>query len=213
MIYDIFSNEKIIESNKKEIIEIDYREKKSLVPSKLSKYFYLEFKELKIGDYIVKDTIIERKSMHDFVESIKNNRLKKQIKEIKQYKNYLLIIEGNLKRISGIHPNAAKGFIISTLINNKVPILFTEDEEETARYLFLIGNQQKKENKINPTKKIPSKKDRQLFVLQSFPGIGSKKSKELLEEFKTLKKVFNSDSDKLKKILGKKAKDFTNILN
>ncbi|NCN86573.1 hypothetical protein GW932_01970 [archaeon] len=214
MFNDIFSKEKLIETKKsKTPITIDYREKNSLVPAKLSKNFYLNFEELKVGDYLVKDTIIERKTIVDFSNSLINGRLKKQIEEIKQYPNYLLLIEGNINKITNIHKNAIKGFILSILINHKVPIIFTNDSEETAEYLSVLANQQKKENKINPTKKCLTKEERQLFVLQSFPNIGPKKSRELIKNFKTLKKIFTSKEKELEPVLNYNTKEFLKILN
>ena len=55
-ILDIFSIKKIKTKKKKqEIILIDYREKNSLVASELINLnLKIEFKELKVGDYIVK---------------------------------------------------------------------------------------------------------------------------------------------------------------
>src|SRR4030042_3894427 len=119
-LFDIFSRKKSkkIEEVPKEKILIDYRERNSFVPSHLSKMgFEIEFKELKIGDYIVKDVIIERKTVSDFISSMINQRLLKQIEELKQYQNKLLIIEGISERElysddkevkEGINPNAIR---------------------------------------------------------------------------------------------------------
>ena len=94
---DIFSKkEQTIkkESQKKRII-VDYREKNSLVISKLIKLnFEIEFKELKVADYLVKDVAIERKTVSDFISSMLNRRLLKQLEELQQYQKKLLIIEG-----------------------------------------------------------------------------------------------------------------------
>lgn len=95
--HDIFSKRKtsIIKDESKEKIIIDYREKNSLVASNLIKLgLDIEFRELKIGDYIVRNVVIERKTIPDFISSMLNHRLIKQIEELKQYENKLLIIEG-----------------------------------------------------------------------------------------------------------------------
>ena len=129
MINDIFSTKKISESSeKKEKVIIDFREKNSLVPAKLKKInLEIEFKELKIGDYFVKNTIIERKTIKDFAQSMINGRLKKQLQEIKQYEKFLLIIEGDLNQIKNIHENSIKGFLLSILLNYNVPVIFTKN--------------------------------------------------------------------------------------
>ena len=65
MIHNIFSKEVPKETKKaKETIEVDFREKNSLVPSELiNQNFSVEFKELKVADYIVKGVAIERKEV------------------------------------------------------------------------------------------------------------------------------------------------------
>lgn len=97
-LHNIFSRKNpIIKEQKENLgkIIIDYREKQSLVPAQLKKLgFEIEFQELKIGDYIVKETIIERKTISDFLSSMCNKRLLNQLKELKQFENKLLIIEG-----------------------------------------------------------------------------------------------------------------------
>ena len=214
MINDIFSKKESPEKKEiKEKIIIDYREKNSLVPAKVSSLgIDFEFKELKVGDYLVKETIIERKTVNDFAQSMINTRLKKQLEEIKQYENYLLIIEGNLNKIKNIHPNSIRGFILSISIHHKVPIIFTSNEEETAQYISIIAKKQKRASSINPSKSFLSKEEQKKFILQSFPGIGPKKSNELLEKFKNLKSVFNSKEKDLEFILGKKSREFLNLI-
>ena len=93
-LFDIFSKKKIRIVEKPKIIA-DYREKNSLVISVLMSHgAEVEIKELKVADYIVKDVAIERKTVSDFLSSMLNKRLIKQLEEIQQYKNKLLIIEG-----------------------------------------------------------------------------------------------------------------------
>ena len=78
-LYNIFQTEKITSEKKeipKEKIIIDYREKNSLVASELIKLgFEIEFRELKVADYLVKNTAIERKTVGDFISSMINRRL------------------------------------------------------------------------------------------------------------------------------------------
>ena len=95
-ILNIFSRKKLkIKKSEKQKIIIDYREKNSLVASVLvSLGAEIEFKELKIGDYIVKDVVIERKTVFDFISSMKNKRLINQLESLQQYKKKILIIEG-----------------------------------------------------------------------------------------------------------------------
>src|SRR6056297_1136363 len=94
---EIFSKTEKIKKSKKEEkkIIIDNRERASLVPSYLEKKgFEIEYKQLNVADYLVRDVAIERKTIQDFISSMLNQRLRKQIQELQQYENRLLIIEG-----------------------------------------------------------------------------------------------------------------------
>ncbi len=227
-IFDIFSKPSKNLQIKKEIPKIriiaDYREKNSLVPANLEKLgIEIEFKELKVGDFIVKDTAIERKTVSDFISSMINKRLTRQLEELQQYKNRLLIIEGieeqelytdeNIQEKRGMHPNAIRGFLLSILLKYKVPIIYTKNAEDTAKFIGVLSRKVEKEVSLNVTKRNLNKNEQLQFIIESFPGIGPKKSKELLKKFKTIKELTNASLDELKEMLGKKAELFFEIIN
>lgn len=197
-------------------ILIDYREKNSLVPSSLINLgFDIEFKELKVADYLVNNTAIERKTIIDFLSSMKNRRLLNQLDELQQYEKRLLIIEGfeeqelyNDEDISGIHPNSIRGFLLSITLKHKIPIIFTKNEKDTARFISVIAKKKTTEPPLNVKKKTLNKKERLQYILEGFPGIGPKAARKLLEEFKTLQNIINASQEELKKIIGKKAEVF-----
>lgn len=215
-IYEIFP-ERLFKKKelKKEKVIIDYREKNCLVPSYLIKLnFEIEFRELKVADYIIKDVAIERKTISDFIFSMMNKRLLKQLEELQQYKNRLLIIEGieneelyNDKK-TGVNGNAIRGFLLSILLKYKIPIIFTKNSEDTAKFINILSKKKKKEISLNAKKKSFNKKEQMQFVIESFPGIGPKTAKKLLENLKNLKYIFNAPQEELKKIIGKKAEIF-----
>jgi len=248
---NIFSRKKLIKKQEQKIkIQIDYREKNCLIASELaSMNFEIEFKELKVADYIVKNTAIERKTINDFISSMINKRLLKQLEELQQYKNRLLIIEGieeqelytdskewissrlseeakkkvALQRLeeeargkqgvsSRMHPNAIRGFLLSILLKYKVPIIFTKNYKDTAKFIAVLGKKQEKEMSLNVTKKNLNKKERMQFILEGFPGIGPKTSKKLLKKFKTLRNIFSASEEELKEIIGKKAESFKELI-
>lgn len=201
-------------------IIIDYREKNSLVLSKLIKLgFETEIKELKIGDYIVKNTIIERKTVSDFISSMINQRLHKQIKNLQQCENKLLIIEGiekqelyNEENGNGVNANAIRGFLLSIILKHKIPIIFTKNPEDTAKFISVLSNKKSTEISLNFNKKPKTQKEQLQFILEGFPGIGPKTSKKLLNEFKSIKNIINAPEKELKKILGKKAEIVKKII-
>ena len=86
-LHNIFSTKKEIirEDLPKPKIIIDYREKQSLVAAELVKLgFEIEFKELKVADYIVNGVAIERKTVSDFISSMMNRRYYLRQLEIKR---------------------------------------------------------------------------------------------------------------------------------
>jgi Fanconi anemia group M protein len=205
---DIFSNKK---EKKEELkITIDHREKNSLVVSELMKLgFKIQFEQLPVADYLIENTAIERKTLSDFKSSIINKRIISQLLEMKQYPRHLLILEGleSEDPYSGaIHENAFRGFLLSVALEYKTPIIFTLNEKDTAKYLYVMAKKKKKvEYAIRPAKIILSEKERLQFILEGFPGIGPSTAKKLLNEYKTIKQISNAPLGDLEKFIGKKA--------
>jgi len=200
-------------------IKADYREKNSLVISEvISLGIEVDLMELKVADYIVNDVAIERKTVFDFISSMKNRRLVKQLEELQQYKNRLLIIEGIdeqdlysddfSKEKIGMHPNSVRGFLLSILLKYNVPIIFTKNYQDTARFISVLSKREPKEASLNVAKKTLGKKERMQFIIESFPGIGPKTAKKLLKKFKTVKNIINATPEKLQEVIGKKASPF-----
>jgi ERCC4-type nuclease len=218
---DIFSrkNTRIDEKKPKEIIRVDYREKNSLVASHLIKLgFEIEFKELKIGDYIVKDVIIERKTVQDFIGSMINHRLINQIEELKQYENKLLIIEGISEQElykeenTNINANAIRGFLLNILLIHKIPIIFSKNPEDTAKFINVLSKRKDREINLNAKKKTLDKKEQLQFIVEGFPSVGPKKAKKLLEKFGSIQNIILASTEDLKEILGIQAENIREIM-
>lgn len=215
-IFEIFSNKNIGKKEKpKQKILIDYREKNSMVASELIHLgFEIEFLELKVGDYLVNNIAIERKTVSDFITSMINRHLSKQIDELQQYENKLLLIEGieehelYSENSEGVSANSIRGFLLSILLKHKIPIIFTKNAEDTAKFIDVLARKKETESSLNVTKKSFNKKEQIQFILEGFPGIGPKTARKLLEHFKNMKNLFNSPIEEIEKIIGKKAEIF-----
>ncbi len=216
-IFNIFSNKKQKEIPKQKII-VDFREKNSLVASEIVKLgLEIEFKTLKVGDYLVNEIAIERKTVSDFRGSMVNRRLLRQLEELQQYQKKILVIEGiydkeiypdNENNSEGIHPNAVRGFLLSILLKYNVPIIYTKDSEDTAKFISVLAKKAEKENPLNVSKKNLTKNERMQFILEGFPGIGPKTARKLLEKFKTIKNIMNASEEEITEVIGKKAEIF-----
>jgi Fanconi anemia group M protein len=215
--HDIFSKKESKKQKNKLKIFIDNREKNSLIPSELvSQNIQIEFKHLPVGDYLVNDVAIERKTLNDLKSSIINKRIFFQLKELKQYPKHLLVIEGfqeNNIYEGIIHENALRGFILSTLLENQVPIVFTQNEKDTARYLSVLASKTKK-TAPSLRQKIPfTEQEQKQFILEGFPGIGPSTAEKLIQKFKSIKNIINAEETELQEILGKKAESFKKIIS
>lgn len=191
------------------MIEIDYREQKS----NIQKYFEnnnIDFKilKLKYADYLIdKKIAVERKTAEDFIISIIDGRLFKQIINLfKNFEYYCLIVERNpYKTEYDINSNAVTGALIEIAIFLQVPVLFTKNVEDTFNRIILIQKHFKNTKcSITKRKGYKPKNDnlKQLYVLQGLPYIGKVLSKRLLQHFKTLQNVFNAAQQELKKVKG-----------
>lgn len=164
-LFNIFSKKTPIKKIENLRIIADYREKNCLVASELIEHgIEVEFKGLKVGDYLVGNVAIERKTISDFIFSMLNHRLVRQLEELQQYENKLLIIEGIEEHEiynddnEGVHSNSIRGFLLSILLRHKIPIIFSKDYKDTAKFIELIARKKKSEAPLNVKKRVWIKK-------------------------------------------------------
>ncbi len=227
MLHNIFEKlTKKRSSNKPKIrakIIADIHEKDSFILAELkeNKDIELTIQSLKIGDYLIGKTIIERKTITDFISSMLNKRMIEQLTQMQKYRNKLLIIEGDMENLypgkneSRLNPNAIRGFILSIIFNYNTNIIFAQDYKDTTSYLITLAKQTiKPKTEISMHSRIPKTlKEQKKYILESFPNIGPKKAKRLLEKFKTLNHIFNASEEELKEVLKNKTGNFKNLLD
>jgi len=224
-LFDIFQkshDEEEKEEKPKIKIISDHREKNSLVISELIHLgFQVNFEQLEVADFLVKDVAIERKTVSDFLSSMINKRLPEQLINMGQYEKKFLLIEGieeqelyDDKEKQGINPNAIRGFLLDIILKYQVPIIFTKNYEDTARFLAVLAKKPDKTSEsLRAKRKTRSKKEQMQYILEGFPGIGAENAKKLFKEFKSIKNIINADEEELKKIIGKKAGIFRIVSN
>ena len=190
-------------------IVIDEREKKSGIPKLLTTIgIKTEIKTLLIGDYIVgPETVIERKSIQDFISSVFDGRLFDQCSRLKEHFLYpILLIEGNVDEIELIteNPLIFYGALSTIAIDFKIPIIPTPNASHTAK--LLVSMCSKKEPIKGPfLKKIKKSNDvqkQQLSLLCSLPGIGEKTAIRILEKYGSPILALSATSKELSKISG-----------
>jgi ERCC4-type nuclease len=210
-IHNIFSSsptEKEIPCpNPKIKIIIDTREKQSLVAANaIEQKANIKFEKLEIGDYLINDTIIERKTFSDFISSMLNRRLMPQLFNLKKYPKHFLLIEGFYYNYNSdfVHENAIRGMLLSIATDFQIPIIYTEGPKDTAKFLITLAKKYEKSKpktfSLRHNKTEQTFQEKKEFILQGFPGIGPTLSQNLFEKFGTLKEIFKAPKKELEKI-------------
>ena len=166
-------------------------------------------KQLEIGDIVISEKIaIERKEKLDFVNSIIDKRLFPQLIDLaKNYKRPILILEGaqNIYSLRNINPNVIRATLSSIAIDLRIPILYTDSMEETAKMIQTIAKRNvrtKKQISLADNKRSFSENEEIEKFVSSIPKINVVNAKGLLTHFKSIKKLVNAKEDKLIKIDG-----------
>lgn len=200
-------------------IIIDQRERNSQIIAEL--IFLnadIEVKHLPLADYIINDEIaIERKTVNDFVGSMINRRMLDQLSDLKKnYAKPLLLLEGideediyKPSQHPNINENAIRGMILSISLDFGIPIIFTKDFRDSAKYLHLLAKRQdrpEKEMSLVAKRKAFSLAEQQQIIIEGFPGVGPNLAKNVLRHFGSIKKIINADMKELTKVekIGKK---------
>jgi Fanconi anemia group M protein len=204
-------------------IQADYREKNSLVCSELVELgSECEYTHLQVADFIIGGVAVERKTVSDFISSMINKRLLRQLEELQQFDKRLLIIEGIEEQElyndepEGMNGNAIRGMLLSIALEFKCPTIFTKDYNDTARFLHLIKKRQEKSPSpvsLQAKKRNLSFKEQKQFIIESFPNVGPVKAKQLLKKFRTISNIVNAGDEELEEILKSRASHFRKLLD
>ena len=204
------------------VIFADHREMNSKVATILKKKCTLRKKQLNTDYLLSRDVGCERKTSEDFLQSIIDGRLFKQLKSIKElYPCPILIIEGGsiFDCNRNIHPNAIRGAIASIATEFSIPMIWTRNQLETAEMLYMIAKREqsvmKKPISIRTKKKFKSLNQMQEFLIAGLPKISTATARKLLRHFGTPENIFAASESELMKVpgIGKElAKKIRNIL-
>jgi ERCC4-type nuclease len=200
---------------KKIRIFVDYRERNKQLIDILrnNKTISLETRKLEAGDFLIEDRLlIERKTLKDFIESIKDGRIFRQAGRLSNSgKINLIICEGISRDIENINikREAVQGILLCLSLKYRIPIMRTRSPQETVRMMISASRQILNHGlkrisyqyRSQPCK-ISNKEKRQLFILQGLPGIGPVKAKLLLEKFRSLYAIFTASPSELLRTKG-----------
>jgi len=169
----------------------------------------VSIRRLSIGDYQIDNRlIVERKTLKDFVVSIIDGRLFKQmIRLANSNSKCVLILEGMVSETAelGMTREALQGALITVSLILGIPVLRSKDPSETAKLIVYIGRQIEsmamggvQRHGYRPK----NKRKRQLFILQGLPGIGPGRAGRLLDRFGSVEAAISASSSELQSVDG-----------
>jgi Fanconi anemia group M protein len=136
----------------------------------------ITLKSLEVGDYVLSDRLaVERKTAEDFVSSIidPERNLFRQISDLsKTYDRPVLILEGRDLYTRQMNPASIRGALASIAVDYGVPIIPTENQEETAAVISLLAARERKEGrepKVHGHKTARTLKEQQEYLISAIP--------------------------------------------
>jgi ERCC4-related helicase len=196
------------QEEEKPVVYADTREVPELIEKLRQRGARVEVKQLDFGDFVVSsDIVVERKTLDDFVKSIYDGRLFKQLSNMNEkYARPIIIIQGERKHLSGIGESAFYGALASVLADFKVPIFFAGSEKEVSEVVFHIARREqmekKRDNRIREGRKPATLAESQRYVVSGIPGISGVLADRLLSQTETIENLFSSTELDLMKIEG-----------
>lgn len=202
-------------------IVVDERERSSRIPGLLRQAGTVtDFAYLKVGDYIIStETAVERKTIHDLLNSIYDGRLLVQCSELAQhYTKPVIIIEGNILDLadaSSLSENNKFSNDRVYLINEtlarvaldfRIPMINAPYAEYTSQLLVTMLNKALEGKNNGPLLKRIKKTNpvqvQQLSILSSLPGVGDKLAARMLGKFITPRRALTASAAELARIPG-----------
>lgn len=190
-------------------IVVDHREKASQLVGKLSELgAILEFKSLKVGDYVISENVaIERKTFNDFAGSIVDRRLFEQIRAMKEaYSSPILLLEGRGPTTRSLSEEALRGALVSLILDFGIPVIWAEDTKEAAKFLMTVARREQRgamrEVGLKDRKRPKTPDEEREYIVASLPFVESATAKKLLSAFKTVEGVFSAGEKELMELDG-----------
>ncbi|ALU11811.1 multidrug MFS transporter [Ignicoccus islandicus DSM 13165] len=206
-------------------IYVDIREKNSELPKLLLKNgIVITWEQLPVADYVISEKVaIERKTVRDLINSLKDGRLFDQAKRLKEaFERPFFLIEGDWRALK--FSKAGHGVpsaIASLQYDFQIGVLYAPTVEDAARVIAFLTRREQEGNKRRVPVKVQGKpplnklEDWQRFLVQCLPGIGPALAERLLSRFGSVRAVYNASEVELARVEGiseSKAKEIVKIL-
>jgi ERCC4-type nuclease len=180
------------------LLKIDTREKDdvliyTLIQKCEDAKIPFEMTALPVGDFLWEldgtQVCIEHKSIEDLFASKSSRHLDTQMLDIKQYPNYILLIDGKWqygKRGYGrpIYPELRDGLLLSVCLRDRVPYHHVDNSTQLADCIMRIKDlvlEGDRVDTITRHSKTKNKGDANLAMFLQIPGLGERRATRLRE--------------------------------
>jgi len=205
---------------------LDHREKK-IVTLVTNIFPCVEIVALPVGDLlIVKDNyvvVVERKSVPDFVSSMRSNHLWEQLLTLLKAKTVfgyeirrkLLVIHGDIEAYtfggSRVFWSSLAGAFQEIIFVYGVPIVFVGNDDFFSQFLRILINRETEDaNEGLPkarwcqrsVKKDMPVKVGKMVLLDALPGVGGRLTLNLIDKFLTLERIATASLEDLQMVEG-----------
>ncbi len=164
-------------------------------------------KNLAVGDYVVSDRVaIERKTAQDFVSSIidPERNLFRQLSDLKNaYDRPVLILEGRDLYTRQVNPGSILGALASVAVDYGIPIIPTEDQDDTASVIATLAARERREGrepKVHGHKTARTLDEQQEYLISSIPSVGPTVARNLLRHFGSIEKIMTASAQELRQV-------------
>jgi ERCC4-type nuclease len=192
------------------VIVVDDRETGSRVVEELHRMgISIRLKRLTQGDYAIGDRVlVERKTVRDFVDTLVERDLLAQLRELADaVPRPVIVIEGDkdLYAQRDVHPNAIRGTLAAIAVDLGIAVFRSSGPEDTAGILAVLARRESggsREPRLPIRKPGPSPRARAEQVIATFPEIGLRQARVLLDHFGSVKGVVDADEAALLQVPG-----------
>ncbi len=193
------------------MIYVDFREPERIVSKLRSLGVAVKVRSLEVGDYLVRhsnyEVAVERKDFDDFLNSIADGRLFRQVHMLEsRHRLSLLAVIGDIDGVL-TYRDFSRSAIIAAIVSIPVktggrvaPLLFADEEDFC--YALRTIDRKLTEGEFEVLPRVAGKDRAQVAMLTAIPGVGEKLAVELLKRFGSVQRVANASTAELMRVSG-----------
>lgn len=188
-------------------IAVDHREDDYFDELLKSMGAHVTRRVLEVGDFLCSARlVVERKSRNDFEQSVIDGRLFSQLPNlVSNYERAVIIVEGESEE-GRLQRGSLLGAYSAIVADFGASLLFTSGKEATAELVYAFAKHEqlarKQPMRIYAKKKTFTPSQSARAIVETFPMIGPKSAKALLNHFSTVEAIVNAAEKEIASVPG-----------